>query len=167
MTNHKEIRVQQVERKARVWRRLPNAIHRVWGPLPGWSVAKRITRILLGVILIILGLMALFTPLTPGSWLALVGLEILGLRVLLRDRVCAWAAARPQSRFRRTTCRVLHLDGLDAVKRRWQQRREARLSQPSKDVSPAEPRHDDSRSTETPSCEAPPVEAHIRRKSDP
>lgn len=38
---------------------------------------------LLGVICIILGLLALVTPLTPGSWLALVGLELLGLTFLL------------------------------------------------------------------------------------
>ena len=111
MANQKETRVRQAERKARAW-------------LPGWSVVRRIARVIIGVILIILGLIALFTPLTPGSWLALVGLEILGLRVLLRNRLRAWAAARPQSRFRRTTCRVLHLDGLDAVKRRWQRRKE-------------------------------------------
>jgi hypothetical protein len=34
----------------------------------------------LGVILIIVGLAALLTPLTPGSWLALIGLELLGIR---------------------------------------------------------------------------------------
>jgi hypothetical protein len=146
--------VRQVERKARA-------------RLPGWSVIRRIARVLLGVVLIILGLLALFTPLTPGSWLALVGLEILGLRVLLRDRVCAWAAARPQSRFRRTTCRVLHLDGLDAVKRRWQQRREARSPQASPNVPPTEPQPADVRSTEAPPCAAPPVGAHVRRKPNP
>jgi len=146
--------VRKVERKVRAW-------------LPGWSIIRRIARIIIGVILIVLGLVALFTPLTPGSWLALVGLEILGLRVLLRDRLCAWAAARPQSRFRRTTCRVLHLDGLDAIKRRWQQRKEARVPHASPNVPPVEPRHDGSPSTEAPPCEAPPVEAHVRRKPNP
>ena len=43
-------------------------------------------RKIIGVILIIVGLGALFTPLTPGSWLALVGLELLGLRILLYDK---------------------------------------------------------------------------------
>ncbi len=38
---------------------------------------------LLGVVCIIVGLFALVTPLTPGSWLALVGLELLGLTFLL------------------------------------------------------------------------------------
>jgi hypothetical protein len=85
----------------------------------GWPAAKRVARIAIGVVLIVLGLAALVTPFTPGSWLALVGLEFLGLRVLLRDRLCAWAAARPDSRFRRMMCRVFSLDGLSAVKRRW------------------------------------------------
>jgi hypothetical protein len=44
-------------------------------------------RIIIGVILIILGLIALFTPFTPGSWLALIGLEYLGLRVLLQRKL--------------------------------------------------------------------------------
>ncbi len=38
-----------------------------------------------GVILILLGLAAFVTPLTPGSWLAFIGLELLGVRVLLSD----------------------------------------------------------------------------------
>jgi hypothetical protein len=37
-------------------------------------------------VLIILGLLALLTPLTPGSWLALIGLEILGLRLLFERK---------------------------------------------------------------------------------
>lgn len=87
-----------------------------------WSGAKKIARIVIGTILIVLGLAALLTPLTPGSWLALVGLEVLGLRVLLRDRLRAWASARPESRFRRATWRVFRLDGLDAMKRKWRRR---------------------------------------------
>lgn len=89
---------------------------------PGWSVAKRVLRIVVGIILIILGLAALLTPLTPGSWLALVGLELVGLRVLLRNRVCVWAAAKPDSKLRKTLCRVFSLDGLEAIKRRWRSR---------------------------------------------
>ena len=86
---------------------------------PGWAVAKKIVRITVGVILVILGLVALVTPLTPGSWLAVIGLEFLGLRVLLRNRMCAWSGAKPSSKFRRMACRVFGLDGLDAIKRRW------------------------------------------------
>jgi hypothetical protein len=89
----------------------------------GWSVAKRVARITLGIILILVGLAALLTPLTPGSWLAVVGLELVGLRVLLRKRLCAWAAAKPQSRIRRAACRISSLDGFEAVKRRWRQRK--------------------------------------------
>jgi protein-S-isoprenylcysteine O-methyltransferase Ste14 len=44
---------------------------------------KAIIKKVLGVILIIVGLFALFTPLTPGSWLALIGLELLGVHLLI------------------------------------------------------------------------------------
>ena len=40
-----------------------------------------------GVILILLGLAALVTPLTPGSWLAFIGLELLGVRTLFSDKL--------------------------------------------------------------------------------
>jgi hypothetical protein len=43
---------------------------------------KVIIKKIIGVILIIVGLFALLTPLTPGSWLALIGLELLGIRML-------------------------------------------------------------------------------------
>jgi len=35
----------------------------------------------------VLGVLALLTPFTPGSWLILVGLEILGLRLLFQRKV--------------------------------------------------------------------------------
>ncbi|MDO8241065.1 MAG: hypothetical protein Q7T51_03755 [Candidatus Moranbacteria bacterium] len=38
---------------------------------------KKIT----GVVFIILGILALITPLTPGSWLIFVGLELIGMRL--------------------------------------------------------------------------------------
>jgi hypothetical protein len=41
---------------------------------------KTIIKKVIGVILIIVGLIALLTPFTPGSWLALIGLELLGIR---------------------------------------------------------------------------------------
>jgi hypothetical protein len=41
---------------------------------------KTIIKKVIGVILIIIGLAALLTPLTPGSWLALIGLELVGIR---------------------------------------------------------------------------------------
>ncbi len=39
-----------------------------------------------GVVLILLGLAAFVTPLTPSSWLAIIGLELLGVRILLFDK---------------------------------------------------------------------------------
>jgi uncharacterized protein YqgC (DUF456 family) len=47
---------------------------------------KRILRVILGVILIIIGVMALITPFTPGSWLAVIGLELVGLRLLVQRK---------------------------------------------------------------------------------
>jgi hypothetical protein len=41
---------------------------------------KTIIKKIIGVILIIYGVFALLTPFTPGSWLALIGLELLGIR---------------------------------------------------------------------------------------
>lgn len=43
------------------------------------------TKKVIGVLLILVGLAALVTPLTPGSWLALIGLELLGIRILFID----------------------------------------------------------------------------------
>ena len=48
---------------------------------------RRALKIVLGVLLILIGVLALLTPLTPGSWLALIGLEILGLRILLERKI--------------------------------------------------------------------------------
>ncbi len=42
-----------------------------------------------GVILILVGLAALVTPLTPGSWLIFVGFEFLGIRMLFWDKIKA------------------------------------------------------------------------------
>lgn len=52
---------------------------------------KVIIKKTIGVILIIVGLAALFTPFTAGSWVALIGLELVGIRKfifrkLLNDR---------------------------------------------------------------------------------
>ncbi len=48
---------------------------------------KNILRKTLGVILIIIGLLALVTPFTTGAWLGLVGLELLGLRLIFQEKV--------------------------------------------------------------------------------
>jgi len=47
---------------------------------------KVILKRLLGIIFIIAGLLALLTPFTPGSWLALIGLELLGVRMLIEKK---------------------------------------------------------------------------------
>ncbi|MEK7563417.1 MAG: alpha/beta fold hydrolase [Patescibacteria group bacterium] len=47
----------------------------------------RTLRMIAGVLLVILGLAALFTPLTPGSWFALIGLELMGFGFLIPKKV--------------------------------------------------------------------------------
>ena len=47
---------------------------------------KSPARKIAGIILIIIGFLALITPFTPGSWLALMGLELLGLGFLIPKR---------------------------------------------------------------------------------
>jgi len=60
---------------------------------------KNLKRVL-GVILVILGFLALITPFSPGSWLLLIGLEILGLRILLEDRLRLFLKDRHKNAFR-------------------------------------------------------------------
>jgi drug/metabolite transporter (DMT)-like permease len=48
---------------------------------------RRALKIILGIFLVLVGVLALLTPLTPGSWLALIGLELLGLRILLERKL--------------------------------------------------------------------------------
>jgi hypothetical protein len=43
-----------------------------------------------GVFLIVIGFAALVTPLTPGAWLGLVGLELLGIRIVFFDKFKFW-----------------------------------------------------------------------------
>ena len=43
-----------------------------------------------GVALILIGILALVTPFTPGSWLIFVGLEVFGIRLLAWDRIKNW-----------------------------------------------------------------------------
>ncbi len=40
-----------------------------------------------GVVLVVIGLAILLTPFTPGSWIIFIGLELLGLRFLLWDKI--------------------------------------------------------------------------------
>lgn len=53
----------------------------------------------IGIICIILGFLALITPLTPGSWLILIGLEILGLGFLLDGRLSRFLKGKNKERF--------------------------------------------------------------------
>jgi hypothetical protein len=82
---------------------------------------KEITRKVVGVILILVGFFSLVTPATPGAWLILVGLELLGLRLLLHDKLIAWAKAHPGTRLERAIRAVLRAE--DRVLRRWKQRK--------------------------------------------
>lgn len=47
------------------------------------TIFKKIT----AVVFIVIGLLALITPLTPGSWLIFVGLELLGIRMIFWDKI--------------------------------------------------------------------------------
>jgi len=85
--------------------------------VPSW---KQIARKAVGVFLILVGLFALFTPFSPGSWLVLVGLEFLGLRILLRDKLLSWARVRPGSRSVRLVSRLMCVwERNPAAKRKW------------------------------------------------
>jgi len=61
---------------------------------------RRALRIILGVVLIIIGVAALLTPLSPGSWLALIGLEILGLRILFQRKLLSLLPRKYHGRVR-------------------------------------------------------------------
>lgn len=51
--------------------------------------APRIKKVI-GAALILIGFIALVTPLTPGSWIAIIGLELLGIRILFLDKLKFW-----------------------------------------------------------------------------
>jgi uncharacterized protein YqgC (DUF456 family) len=42
---------------------------------------------IIGIVLIIIGFLALVTPLTPGSWLVFIGLELFGVRLVFLDKI--------------------------------------------------------------------------------
>ena len=44
-------------------------------------------KIILGIICILLGLLALLTPFTPGSWLIFVGMELIGIRLAIWEKL--------------------------------------------------------------------------------
>jgi len=66
---------------------------------------------IIGVILIVLGLVALVTPFTPGSWLALIGLELVGFGFLLENKLGRALKNRYKNSFgnlRRKVRQILH-----------------------------------------------------------
>ncbi len=72
---------------------------------------KTIIKKTIGVILIVLGLAALVTPFTPGSWLALIGLEMVGFGFLLENRIGRAIKNRYKNsfeRFKRKAKQILH-----------------------------------------------------------
>jgi len=66
---------------------------------------KQILRKPLGIILIILGFVALITPFSPGSWLMLIGLEILGFRFLLEGKLSFLLRSKNKGRFKNSITR--------------------------------------------------------------
>lgn len=66
---------------------------------------KQILRKSLGIILIILGFVALITPFSPGSWLMLIGLEILGFRFLLEGKLSFLLRSKNKGRFKNSITR--------------------------------------------------------------
>jgi drug/metabolite transporter (DMT)-like permease len=62
---------------------------------------KIILKKVLGIILIIAGLVALLTPLTPGSWLALIGMELLGVHLLVAKKLLSDKQRAAVKRFMR------------------------------------------------------------------
>ena len=62
---------------------------------------KKYVRKVIGVLFIILGFLALITPFSPGSWLILVGCELVGLRFLLADKLPDFLRLGPNSKLRR------------------------------------------------------------------
>lgn len=67
-------------------------------PVAAVNNMKKILRKTLGITLIILGFLALVTPFSPGSWLILIGLEILGFRFLLGAQLSRFFRSKYQGR---------------------------------------------------------------------
>ena len=68
---------------------------------------KNILKKTIGVIFIVWGLIALVTPFTPGSWLAIIGLQMLGFGFLLENRVVR-AIKKKFENSKRKVGQVLH-----------------------------------------------------------
>lgn len=46
---------------------------------------SKVLRKIIGVVFIILGILALVTPFTPGSWLVFVGFGLLGFKLVFKN----------------------------------------------------------------------------------
>ena len=44
-------------------------------------------RVVIGIFLVLLGLIIHLIPLVPGSWVIFIGLEILGIRLMVQDKL--------------------------------------------------------------------------------
>lgn len=51
---------------------------------------KIIIKRAVGIFLVIFGIIALILPLVPFAWVAFIGLELLGVRVLFWNKVRSW-----------------------------------------------------------------------------
>lgn len=54
----------------------------------------KVLKVSAGIALILIGFLALVTPLTPGAWLMFIGLELIGVRLAAWDKIKAWIARR-------------------------------------------------------------------------
>lgn len=70
---------------------------------------QTLLRRIAGVVLVVIGLLALVTPFTPGSWLALVGLELLGFELIFAKKVQALLARYHARFFPSTTGALMYL----------------------------------------------------------
>ena len=54
-----------------------------------WDWRKNWKKVV-GIFLIVLGLLALVTPLTPGAWLIFIGAEMMGLDLIYWKKLKEW-----------------------------------------------------------------------------
>ena len=55
-----------------------------------YTHSKPKTKKLIGVIVIVFGLIAMITPVVPGAWVVIIGLELFGVKLLYLDKIKAW-----------------------------------------------------------------------------
>jgi len=55
---------------------------------------KKYFRKVLGIFLIIVGTIALLTPLSPGAWLIPIGLGLLGVKLAFWEKIKLWWSKR-------------------------------------------------------------------------